>query len=187
MGAPPQGLHGPSFQGQPLPTGGHLAQCRPSSSLACPASPVQGGSASCQATPSGRGLGSGPSIPALDPPLQRRPEDPNCLPQEHIHPRKQPPRVRGGCGEAQGLFSMGRRRKRPSLDWGRGVGGQLGAWRGREQPLAPSGFSQMPSHGEPEPHQPPPRVSHARTLRAPQPWPRAPLRFRGLAPHRLRA
>lgn len=153
MGAPPQGLHGASFQGQPLPTGDHLAWCRPSSSLACPASPVQGGLASCQATPSERGLGGGPSIPALDPPLQRRPEDPTASPRSRLTPGSSLPELEGAVERLRGCFPWADRESNPH--WTGGLGGQLGEWRGREQPLALSGFSQMPSHGEHEPRQSP--------------------------------
>lgn len=135
MGAPPQGLHVPSFQGQPLPTEDHLAQCRPSSSLACPASPVQGGFASYQ----GGALVVAPSISALDPPLQRKPEDPNCSPPGADSPQEAASQSQRGCGEAQGLFFHGQTGEATLT--GLGGGGQLERWRRSEQPLVPSGFS----------------------------------------------
>lgn len=164
MGAPPQGLHVPSFQGQPLPTEDHLAQCRPSSSLACPASPVQGGFASYQ----GGALVVAPSISALDPPLQRKPEDPNCPPPGADSPQEAASQSQRGCGEAQGLFFHGQTGEATLT--GLGGGGQLERWRGREQPGTQWVLSQMLSHGEPEPHQPPTSyVSHANSSKAENP------------------
>lgn len=84
-----------------------------------------------------------PSIPALDLPLQGRPEPAGCLPQEQKYPRKQPPRAWGDCGEPwepaplSGTVSPWAHRGSDLIELG-------GNWKGggkNMQPLAPSGCS----------------------------------------------
>lgn len=87
---------------------------------------------------------------------------PTASPRSRFTPGSSLPESEGAVERLRGCFPWADGGSDPPWTGGGGLGGQLGGWRGREQPLAPSGFSlRCLPMGSLSLISPPPRVSHA--------------------------